>query len=125
LRSLGSSPELTIMITGHILAVANGINGRRHSPWRTTRVDPRLDPNAVPLLPRYMVYEENNENHHFVECFVGREGNTQVTILGDLGEVSTIVLDYAGGACSLVARAGHTGQATVLSWAGTLGCRTV
>jgi hypothetical protein len=76
-------PELTIMITGHILAVANGINGRRHPPSRTTKVDPRLDPNVVPLLPRYMVYEENNENHHFVECFVGREGDTQVTILGD------------------------------------------
>jgi hypothetical protein len=97
----------TIMITGQILAVAaNGINWRRHSPRRTTstRVDPRLDPNVVPLLPRYMVYEENNENHHFVECFVGREGNTQVAILGDLGMVSTIVLDYAGGACSFVAR---------------------
>jgi hypothetical protein len=92
------------MITGHILAVANGINGRRHSPRRTTKVDPRLDPNVVPLLPRYMVYEENNENHHFAECFVGREGDTQVAILGDLGEVSTIVLDSAGGACSLVAR---------------------
>jgi hypothetical protein len=31
-------------------------------------------------------------------------GDTQVSILGDLGEVSTIVLDSAGCACSLVAR---------------------
>jgi hypothetical protein len=51
--SLVPPQNYTIMITGQILAVANGINGRRHPPCRTTRVDPRLDPNVVPLLPRY------------------------------------------------------------------------
>jgi hypothetical protein len=40
--SLVPPQNYTIMITGQILAVANGINGRRHSPRRTTRVDPTL-----------------------------------------------------------------------------------
>lgn len=83
------------MFSAQVIAAVNGVS-RTPRPYALRRlsvgdVDPALDPKAAPLLPRYMVYEENDDNHHFVECFVGREGDTQVAILGDLGSVSTIL----------------------------------
>ena len=50
-------------------------------------LDAALDPTKNPALPRYMVYEETQKVRHFVECFVGREGDTQVAVIGDLKKV--------------------------------------
>jgi hypothetical protein len=50
-------------------------------------LDAALDPTKNPALPRYMVYEETQKVRHFVECFVGREGDTQVAVFGDLQKV--------------------------------------
>ena len=73
-------------------------------------IDPALDAKAVPELPRYMVYEEDDSIRHFVECFIGREGDTQVSLLSDLQKVSGFVSPFLDTAL------GHMGRAALLFW---------